>query len=170
MRRVDPYELKIKPFHLLDKEWALLVGGTAPPNLMTVSWGGFGTLWNLPVATIYVRPSRYTFLLLEREPEFSLNFMPAARRSALELCGTRSGRDLDKWEAAGLTKAPGEEITVPHVGDADLVLECRVVGTLDLDPGKFLNPEIEQLYSEKDYHRAYLGEVVGALASDRFLG
>lgn len=160
MRQLEPADLAIRPFHLLDRQWALLVAGTDAPNPMTVSWGGFGTLWNRPVATVYVRPTRFTFGLLEAHPEFTLNFFPETRRPALELCGTRSGRDTDKWEAAGLEAVASERIAVPRIAAADLSLECRVVFTFDIDPARFLDPAIEHLYPARDYHKAFVGEVL----------
>lgn len=165
MKRIEIAELTLKPFHILDKEWALLVAGSAKPNPMTVSWGGFGTLWNRPVATVFVRPTRYTFGLLNAEPEFTLNFLPQALRPALDLCGSRSGRDTDKWAAAGLEAEPSAEVGAPRVRGARLVLECRVLATLDLDPSRFLEPAIEALYPSKDYHRVYLGDVLAVWES-----
>ena len=52
MTRVDPQGVILRPFHLLDKEWALLVAGTERPNPMPVSWGGFGEIWNRPAVTV----------------------------------------------------------------------------------------------------------------------
>ena len=63
LKQLNPSELVISPFDILDKSWALLVAGVEHPNPMTVSWGGFGTLWNKPVVTLYVRPTRYTWQL-----------------------------------------------------------------------------------------------------------
>ncbi len=160
MHGLDPVDLSIRPFQLLDQEWALLVAGSERPNPMTVSWGGFGTLWNRPVATVYVRPTRFTFGLLDAHPEFTLNFLPESRRPALELCGTVSGRDVDKWKAADLEPLPSERIAVPRVAGAVLSLECRVLATVDIDPARFLDPAIEKLYPARDYHRAFLGEVL----------
>lgn len=162
MRKIEPAELTVKPFHLLDKEWALLVGGRDRPNPMTVSWGGLGTLWNRPVATVYVRPTRHTWDLLNQHPEFTLNVLPPSLRPALQLCGTRSGRELDKWAAAGLVPEPSERVAVPRVGSARLSLECRVLATLDIDPANFVDPTVEDLYPGKDYHRVFLGEVLAA--------
>jgi flavin reductase (DIM6/NTAB) family NADH-FMN oxidoreductase RutF len=162
MHRIDPAELTVKPFQLLDKEWALLVGGVDRPNPMTVSWGGLGTLWNRPVVTVYVRPTRHTFGLLNEHPEFTLNFLPAGRRPALELCGSRSGRDLDKWAVAGLSAERSEVVAVPRVAGSRLAFECRVLSTLEVDPAHFLDPTIDKLYADKDYHRVFLGEVVAA--------
>lgn len=133
---------------------------------MTVSWGGMGTLWDRPVVTVYVRPVRHTYGLLEAHPEFTLNFLPASLRSALELCGSRSGRDMDKWRAAGLTPAASAEIAVPRADQAVLAFECRVLTTLDLDPARFLDRTVEEFYPNRDYHRLYVGEAVAAWAAE----
>jgi flavin reductase (DIM6/NTAB) family NADH-FMN oxidoreductase RutF len=169
VRRVAPADLRVRPFHLLDQEWALLVAGSERPNPMTVSWGGFGTLWNRPVVTVFVRPTRHTFGLMEDPPEFTLNFLPEPMRGALDYCGSRSGRDYDKWVEAGIAPEPSEAVTVPRVAGSELILECRTVYTFDLDPRRFLDPNIDDHYPRHDYHRAYIGEVLAAFASDRFL-
>ena len=164
MRKIDPAELTLRPFHLLDQERAILVGGRDRPNPMTVAWGGFGTLWKRPVVTVYVRPVRHTFALLNQHPEFTLNFLPHEHRAALQFCGTRSGRDQDKWAGAGLTQQRSEQVSVPRVTEARLAFECRALATLDVDPTRFLEPSIEELYPQKDYHRLFMGEVLAVWA------
>ncbi|MFH1263021.1 MAG: flavin reductase family protein [Pseudomonadota bacterium] len=159
MRKIDPAELSVRPFHLLDEEWALLVSGKGSPNPMTVSWGGFGTLWNKPAVTVYVRPTRYTYGLLNESEEFTLNFLPESFREKLDLCGSTSGRDSDKWKAAGLNPERSETIAVPHIREARLSFECRVMAYQDFDPGKFIAHEVAGIYPAKDYHRIYWGEV-----------
>ncbi len=169
MRAIAPDDLLLRPFTILDADWALLVAGSTRPNPMTVSWGGLGTLWNRPVATVYVRPTRFTFTLLEAEPFFTLNFLSERWRAALDLCGSTSGREKDKWRESGLGQVPGTAVPVPRVAEAELALECRVLATLDLDPARFLDPSLEELYPRKDYHRVFLGEVRSAWAADRFV-
>jgi flavin reductase (DIM6/NTAB) family NADH-FMN oxidoreductase RutF len=169
VRRVSPQDLLVKPFTILDRQWALLVAGSERPNPMTVSWGGLGTLWDRPVATVYVRPTRFTYSRLETEPYFTLNFLPERYRAALDLCGSVSGRDTDKWGATSLSRAPGLNVPVPHVAEAELALECRVLATLDIDPRRFLEPAIRDLYPKKDYHRVFLGEVLSVFADERYL-
>lgn len=159
---IDLSELSVRPFHLLDKEWALLVGGSEKPNPMTVSWGGMGTLWTKPVVTVYVRPTRHTFGLLNETPEFTLNFLDGSKRSALNFCGSKSGRDFDKWAETGLMPEDSELISVPRVASAKLTFECRVLSTADIDPARFRDPWLEKFYEAKDYHRVYFGEVLGA--------
>ncbi|MGE5787769.1 MAG: flavin reductase family protein [Myxococcales bacterium] len=160
MRKVEPTDLSVRPFHLLDKEWAVLVAGVQRPNPMTVSWGGMGTLWNRPTLTIYVRPTRFTYQLLEVDREFTLNFLGAEGREAMNVCGTVSGKDEDKWKRSGLSQEPSECIRVPRVRGANLVFECRVLAHTDLEPSRFIDKTIEKLYPLSDYHRVYFGEVL----------
>ena len=70
---------------------------------MTASWGGLGVLWNANVSFAFVRPSRYTFEFLEREKYYTLSFLGLSQRRALQICGSKSGRDTDKVAEAGLT-------------------------------------------------------------------
>lgn len=160
IKQLNPSELVLSPFDLLDKSWALLVAGSDQPNPMTVSWGGFGTLWNQPVVTVYVRPTRYTFELLNRHPEFTLNFMPAKYHSALSFCGSHSGRNANKWEQAGLQPLESTAVAVPRVAGAALSFECRIMAWQDFNPEHFLQPEIESSYPRKDYHRIFWGETL----------
>ena len=167
-RKMSPENLAVRPFQLLDRQWGLLVAGLDRPNPMTVSWGGFGTLWNRNVVTVYVRHSRFTFGLLSAEGEFTLNFFPERRRRALEQCGTLSGRDVDKWMATGLTPVTSERVGPPRVAEANLSLECRVLASTDLAPGE-LSPEIRnEFYTGKEPHRMFVGEVLAVWASERY--
>ncbi|MFH1018564.1 MAG: flavin reductase family protein [Pseudomonadota bacterium] len=157
----NPKDLELRPFQILDKEWALLVSGHEKPNPMTVSWGGFGTLWNKPTVTVYIRPTRYTHKLLDQSKEFTLNFFEERFREAMDLCGSQSGRDIDKWKATGLHTVAGETVAVPRIQEANLSFECRVMAYQDFDPEKFVRPEVHEIYPQKDYHRIYWGEVLG---------
>ena len=97
---------KENAFDLIGKEWMLVTAGTEDKfNTMTASWGGVGILWNKPVAFCFIRPQRYTFELLESQPDakFSLCFVGNRYRSALNICGRESGRNQDKIALAGLS-------------------------------------------------------------------
>jgi flavin reductase (DIM6/NTAB) family NADH-FMN oxidoreductase RutF len=165
MRAFDPKTLQIRPFSALDDEWALLVAGVDRPNPMTVSWGAFGTVWNLPVVTVYVRPTRFTYGLLNATPEFTLNFLPEHRRDALDVCGSTSGRDGDKWALARIHPETPARIHVPRVAEAKLSFECRLLATLDLDPTRFVDASLLEHYPDRDFHRVFLGQVVAAFAA-----
>ncbi len=160
LKQLNPSDMVISPFDLLDKTWALLVAGADPSNPMTVSWGGFGTLWNKPMITVYVRPTRHTWGLLNAHQEFSLNFLPEEYRKALNLCGSKSGRDVNKWELSGLHPQASATIAVPRVREAILSIECRTMAWQDFDPARFIEPEIDKNYPKKDYHRIFWGEAL----------
>lgn len=96
--------LEADVFRKFDKQWALVTAGTPEHyNTMTISWGGLGTLWRRPVATVYVKKNRYTFEFMEQSDYFTVSFYPEEQRRALSLLGSTSGRDGDKVAAAGLT-------------------------------------------------------------------
>jgi flavin reductase (DIM6/NTAB) family NADH-FMN oxidoreductase RutF len=128
---------------------------------MTASWGGLGILWERKVATCYIRPTRYTFEFTERSPYFTLSFFDEKHRKKLTYCGTHSGRNTDKVREAGLT--PVKEGGFVYFEEARLVLACRKLYYQDIGPERFLDPMIENMYPQKDYHRMYVGEIVKCL-------
>ena len=84
--------LEADVFRKFDKQWALVTAGTPEHyNTMTISWGGLGTLWRRPVATVYVKKNRYTFEFMEQNDYFTVSFYPEAQRRALSLLGSTSG-------------------------------------------------------------------------------
>ena len=91
-------------FSQFDKKWALLTAGTIDDfNMMTISWGGLGTLWNKPVATVYVRTSRYTHDYMDDNELFTISFYPESYKKMLGVMGSKSGRDMDKMNDSGIT-------------------------------------------------------------------
>lgn len=109
---------------------------------MTASWGGLGVLWGKPVATVYIRPQRYTLEFVEREDCFTLSFFGEEYRKALALCGSKSGRDVDKVKECGFTVA-GAACGAPYFEEAGLVLVCKKAYWQDMDPTHFLDGELD---------------------------
>ncbi|MEA4920829.1 MAG: flavin reductase [Clostridiaceae bacterium] len=103
--KIDPKEISGNVISLFDDGWALLTAGSKDDfNTMTISWGQMGCLWNRPVCTVYVRPSRYTYEYTEANGCFTVSlFDKADCRSQLKVLGSRSGRDMDKMHSNGLT-------------------------------------------------------------------
>ena len=160
--------LALKPFHKLDKEWALLAAGNSSSyNAMTVSWGFLGTLWAIPAATVYLRPQRYTLEFLERERYYTLSFFPFEYKEALAYLGKVSGREGDKISKTGLTPVFDNTAGSPHFEQAELVLVCRKLYTDDIKPDHFVDNTIPpDKYPQKDYHRFFIGEVVEILVNE----
>ncbi len=163
-KAIDWRSVEENPSELLAERWMLVTPGTLRGwNTMTASWGGFGHLWNLDVAFVLVRPSRHTFGFMEREEGFALSFFGPEGRAALNLCGSRSGRDTDKAEAAGIEPrgfGPKERVGFE---EARLVLSCRKLFAQDLAPGSFADPSLLPMhYAGGDLHRLYVGGIEGA--------
>lgn len=147
----------------IDKEWMLLTAGT-PDNLntMTASWGGIGVLWGRPMATIFVRPERYTYQFVEEQDYFSIAFFPPEQKTNLTLCGSKSGRDIDKVQACNFTVASGETGGV-YFKEADLALICRKLYRAPMEFTNMQNFTPADFYSDKPgggLHTIYMGEIV----------
>ena len=164
---IDWRSVKENVSETLAEKWMLVTPGVPGRwNTMTASWGGFGHIWNSDVAFVFVRPSRFTYGFMEREEGFALSFLDEGGREALNLCGSRSGRDTDKAKAAGITPrgfaaaSGGPE----RVGfeEARLVVSCRKLFAQDLAKASFLDPSIlPQHYAKGDLHRLYVGAIEG---------
>ena len=70
-------EFKNNIFHEINDVWPILTAGDkfVGFNSMTVSWGGFGILWNKPVFYVFVRKSRNTFNYIEKSNSVTLSFL-----------------------------------------------------------------------------------------------
>lgn len=161
LRPITVENLTDNVFHLIGRDWMLITAGVPHHfNMMTASWGGLGELWHRSVCFCFVRPQRYTFQFLEQYPAFTLTFFDERYRAALNFCGSRSGRDVNKAAATGLTPITGVTGAV-YFAEARLVLECRQLYAQDLDPTGFRDPTVPQeVYPQHDYHRLYVGEIV----------
>ena len=156
-------ELDQNVFSLIGKQWMLITAGTPERcNTMTASWGGLGVLWGSDVATCYVRPQRYTVGFMEESGYFTLSFFSEDYRQQLTLCGTKSGRELDKVKECGFTVRAGAG-NAPYFEEAELVLVCKKLYAQDFAPECFTQPGLtDKWYPDKDYHRMYIGEIVEA--------
>ncbi len=139
----------------------LLVAGSERVNPMTIGWGEIGIVWGKPVFTVLVRPSRFTFGLMEGADEFSVNVPGEGLAEACMLCGTRSGRDIDKMAEAGLTAEPGIALDVPTIAECPVHYECRIVHRNKVDPATLAEEVKASAYAGGDFHTLYWGEIAG---------
>ena len=152
-------ELNAEVFSQFDRKWALVCAGTLEHhNAMTISWGGLGTLWSRPVATVYVKPVRHTYGFMEESDWFTVSFYGEEYRRALEVMGTTSGRDTDKDKEAHLTPVPaGESVTY---AEAEVTLLCRKIYYDDFEIDRVPADVVEEHYITEPVHRMYIGEVI----------
>lgn len=160
---ITPKDFSTSIFKLWDHDWLLLTSGdfqTGMYNAMTIAWGGLGIMWNMPIAMVVVRPSRYTYEFINAYDFFTVCGFPPTYRHALSLLGTKSGRDGNKIGESGLTPIRHASGGAPSYKEANLMIACRKIYFADFDPTHFMDERIEKQYSGSDYHRMLYGEIL----------
>ena len=149
------------PFEMLDKEWMLVTAGAIGDyNTMTASWGGFGFIWNKPVMMTVVRLSRYTLEFMEKYDYFTCSFYPEKYREALNICGEKSGRDVDKAKETGLTPVAVPGLAAVTFNEARLTLVMRKLLHQDLSEQAYTDREVYSgNYPDGDIHRMFIGAI-----------
>ena len=144
------------PYKMIGGDWALFgVSADGESNAMTVSWGEAGVLWNKPIFTVFIRPTRYTYTLAEKTDIATLSFFPEEYKKTLSYFGRVSGRDENK-----LCKLSHKtENGILTFDAASLTLVGRKLYYTDIDPDKFIDPAIDSNY-DNDYHRVYVYEII----------
>jgi len=156
----SPYALTDNLFSRIGRDWMLITAAKPDGswNTMTASWGTAGILWNKPVAICFVRPQRYTDEFIRQSDRLTLSFFGPEMHDALKLCGTKSGREIDKAAETGLSPLtlPSGSVTFAQ---ANLVLDCRRLYADILRRQSFLDPAIFSHYPESDFHHVYVCEI-----------
>lgn len=159
MKEINIRDINENPVSLIADGWGLVTAGSKEKfNTMTVSWGAVGEIWGKDAVFIFIRPQRYTYEFLEKEDIFTLSFYGDKFKKALGICGSKSGRDIDKAAECGLT---------PIFTDGGVTFEqakytivCRKMASQFMNPEGFEDPAIENNYANKDYHKVYIGEIL----------
>lgn len=142
-------------------------------NTMTIGWGMLGIEWGKPIFIALVRESRYTKEYLDATGEFTVNIpISDIDNQILSICGTKSGREVDKIQLLDLDLVESEVISVPGIRRLPLTLECKVIYRQTQDPAEIPAFAIERYYpkvnmelasgEERDFHTAYYAEIVNA--------
>jgi flavin reductase (DIM6/NTAB) family NADH-FMN oxidoreductase RutF len=110
-----------------DEDRVLLVsqGKQGSPNAMAIGWGQVGIIWRKPIFTVLVRPSRYTYKLIEEAGNFTVNIVPPSLKEVVQYCGATSGRDHNKFEEKHLTAIPPLRVKTPIIKECILHYECN---------------------------------------------
>ena len=134
---------------------ALVSCGTVEqPNALAIAWTGI-TCSNPPMTYISVRPERYSHDIIKKSGEFVINLTAGPMTRATDFCGVRSGREMDKLAAAGLTVEPAGAVSAPLIAESLLSLECRVtqilpLGSHDMFLAEIVAVDVEEKLLDKD--------------------
>lgn len=148
-----PGKIQFPPGTMLNPVPAVMVscGSLERPNIITIAWTG--TICSDPAMTyISVRPSRYSYDIIQETGEFTINLVNRDLVFAADFCGVRSGRDVDKFLEQNLTAAAGKVVSCPSIAESPVNLECRVT-------------EVKPLGS----HDMFLAEIVAVTANESLL-
>ena len=157
------YEYSDKMLSQLKKGAFLTVKSGDKINTMTIAWGNIGIIWNKPIFTVEVRYSRHTYDLLENSNEFTVSVpLKNDLTKALEICGTESGRDIDKFVKCNITPEKGKVVSTPIVGECELHYECKIVYKQAMEPGTLSKEIKEKYYPKNNFHVLYYGEIVAS--------
>lgn len=167
-KSIDVTKADINPFQRIGQDWMLITAKKeGVVNTMTASWGTMGVFWGKNIVTVGIRPQRFTKEFVDAGDTFTLTFFDGERKKEMGYLGTVSGRDEDKIGKVDfhVTETPEGE---PTFSEGTLVLVCKKLMEVPLDPADFKEAEIdEKWYPAKDYHQMYTAEVVAAYAIEK---
>jgi flavin reductase (DIM6/NTAB) family NADH-FMN oxidoreductase RutF len=142
----------------------LVSKGKKEPNVMTIGWGFIGTMWMKPIFIVAVRKSRYTYKLLEESDSFSVCLPENGQEKWLQVCGKKSGYDIDKFQILNMTEINGIKIKAPFIDECPIHFECEIIYRDDLKPSGIKNKIMDVVYPNKDMHKLYYGEIKGCFS------
>lgn len=138
-------------------------------NTMAIGWGNIGYEWGRPIFTVLVRESRYTHELLENAEDFTVSIpLDDEMNKALGFCGSKSGRDLDKFKECNLAPIESKEVKSPAIDGCEMIYECKIVFKHHMDlelldddiKSKWYKESNNKWYTQNDCHTIYYGEIV----------
>ena len=162
-REIDAFSYANEILQAVGKGVLMTTKADGQANTMTIGWGTMGIQWGKPIFIAYVRESRHTKSLVDKNPEFTIN-VPYGQydKSILGFCGTKSGRDVDKIQELGLHLEEGETVSVPAIRELPLTLECKVIYKQEQVKEAIAPDSLEKYYPAGDFHTAYYGQITAA--------
>ncbi|MCI8292999.1 MAG: flavin reductase family protein [Hespellia sp.] len=122
-------------------------------NILTVAWTGT-ICTNPPMLYISVRPQRYSYEMIRGTGEFVVNLTTEQMVKAVDYCGVRSGRDVDKWKEMHLTPQKAEKLNyAPLIAESPVNIECRVKEIKELGSHDMFLAEVVAVWVSEDYMR-----------------
>jgi flavin reductase (DIM6/NTAB) family NADH-FMN oxidoreductase RutF len=159
MKNLDYMEVAERAMAQIRKGAFLTVKSGDALNTMTIGWATIGFVWRKPIFMVAVRDSRHTFGIIEKAMDYTVSIPSTDIQDTVKFCGTKSGRDVDKFKECNLHIMDSRKVNSPIINTPGLHFECKIVFKAPMDP-KYLVPEYGELYPQKDYHTLYFGEIL----------
>jgi len=142
-----------KPGTMLYPAPAVLVScGDKPENynIITVAWTG--TICSEPaMAYVSIRPTRHSHAIIEETGEFVINLATKKLAFAVDYCGVRSGKDINKFKQLKLTPVKGEQVSAPLIKESPVNIECRVTDRKRLGSHDMFMAKVLCIHADKQY-------------------
>ncbi|MEE1184887.1 MAG: flavin reductase [Acutalibacteraceae bacterium] len=157
-KEISAKEIKDNIIKAISDEWMLISAGDKNGfNMMTASWGFMGEMWGSDSVIAMIRPQRYTMEFIDKSDYFTLSFY-GDNRDIHKICGSKSGRDVDKTALTGLTPIISDNTV--YFDEARLVLICKKQYVGKLSEKSFTDTApIDKWYPDKDYHNMIIGKI-----------
>lgn len=160
MKNEDYMNVACDTMNKIKKGAFLTVKSAKALNTMTIGWATFGVVWMKPILMVAVRSSRYTFGIMEEAVDFTVTVPGDDRRKEIAFCGSKSGRDVDKFKECKLEILSGRQVVSPVIKIPARHYECKIIYKSAMDPIYFNKDYAVSLYPQKDYHSLYFGEIL----------
>lgn len=155
-KEISPKEIPDNLIKAISDEWMLISAGDKNGyNMMTASWGFAGEMWGSDSVIAMIRPQRYTMKFVEENDYFTLSFY-GDRKDIHKVCGSQSGRDVNKTERTGLTPVFSDDTV--YFEEARLVLICKKQYLDTLKEECFVDDEPLKWY-DNDFHNMIIGKI-----------
>ena len=136
-------------------------------NTMTIGWTTFGFIWQKPIMMVAVRDSRYTFGIIEKASDFTVTIPSGDMSREIAICGSQSGRDVDKFELCKLQTAGAQKVVSPIIGVPGIHFECKIVYKTTMNPAHLDKSYDQSIYPQNDYHTLYFGEILACYETEQ---
>ena len=155
-KEISPKEIDGNLIKMIADEWMLITAGNEEKyNMMTASWGFAGEIWGNDSVMALVRPQRYTMEFINDSDYFTLSFY-GDEKGLHKVCGSKSGRDVDKTALTGLTPVFSDNTV--YFDEARLVLVCKKQYVGKISPEDFIDKEPLKWYND-DFHYIIIGKI-----------
>ncbi len=164
-KTIKPKDIKDNLIKCFADEWALITAGNKDGyNMMTASWGFAGEMWGADSLAVVVRPQRYTMEFIDKNDYFTVSFY-GNNKEIHKICGSKSGRDINKTEETGLTPVAGEKYT--YFKEARMVIVVKKQFVQKMHEDSFIDKTvIDKWYPEKDFHYMIIGKIEKVLIAE----
>jgi flavin reductase (DIM6/NTAB) family NADH-FMN oxidoreductase RutF len=159
MKDVNGQEVVQRAIKQIQQGAFLVVQAEERKNLMTIGWAMFGFVWRRPTMMIAVRKSRFTHQLIEEADSFTVGVPTGNMEKEINFCGSKSGRDWDKFKECHLATGKARKVRSPILTIPGYHFECRIIYKTSMDP-KWMAKDLGSIYPEQDYHTLYFGEIL----------